>query len=531
MPINAAIPFFSSTMTMLLDGQSVARISHAAAGMGSHDVLRHRTSVPRVHIDDFMQTLGYIFRHDSHRDLYNLDLVACMLQDCYGIVLESDQWSSFKQKVLTNVRSEEPAVPAWGLQSFDAPTPTVDVERQQFRKRSFSHQSSASLFDLGSNDTDLGSDLEVLSNPSSSRSVRTKTDSDMDSVVTALKYENLVLRRMLEEQQAKTKAKDQTIKILRRKAVKKQNSLGRLCTSMRKVKNKDMAFCPTRVAETKFVQQQCRRLEHGRVEEFLKKDGDDDAEDITATDAGYTRSMGWFTPQGCISLAIRRNLSNISAEDLGLVTMHDVSKQTVLRAECRTGAALLANSRAFFQEFLHYDSQMDDSSLSFLVVQYRQDATNSSKHRQKMSALEIDASFAICSSAAEMDALSPLTMNRIRRLADVQPVHSGYETGAATMALSQKMLESIGCPTWDHFLNERNLLNNSPSQRLVSCSLCFYFVLFFYGYMAVGCGAMFQKAINKNRTDQHQHPISNSNQRRTTWPTDGMRCDLAELSS
>ena len=118
-------------------------------------------------------------------------------------------------------------------------------------------------------------------------------------------------------------------------------------------------------------------------------------------------------------------MSNCSAEDLGLVIMDDCSKQTVLRAECRTAAALMASAHQFFQQ---RDSELsdrhDDERCSFLWLQYREDATNSSKHRSKMTALELQASYVVAA-RHDLPSLSSKDLTCIRRLADVLPVHRG----------------------------------------------------------------------------------------------------------
>lgn len=198
---------------------------------------------------------------------------------------------------------------------------------------------------------------------------------------------------------------------------------------LRLVKKREDEFCPTRVKGNRDLQRQVRQLEGGRLEQFLQNDKDTmDAE---------SESTGWLTPQGNISLAIRRNLGNSSAQDLGLQIMCDVSKQSVLRAECRTGASLLASSRLWFQEWQFEDAQIDLQSKSFVFIQYREDATN---HKHKLTAMEVAASWANASSDEELQQFRAKDFTSIRRLADVVPVHCG--DGPSTLSLSKKMLET-----------------------------------------------------------------------------------------
>ena len=485
------VDFLKTSTNLYVDFNCVARVSHFAAGMGAHDILQHRGSFRRRrHIDEFMEDLGPLFRYELDSNLYNMDLIACLLQDCHGIVLDADSWDSFKQHVLQRVWNDDDD--ATSLLSFagsfasgdkagipfsqtDSKTSnSLESSERPFKRRSLSWTSNAGSESSGSSrcnhpfverDWDVGSLSSQHSSlgsgswiPAPTIAVQSRELDDEHETNKVLSHQVHLLEKLLEERNQTIKDQRKIIKALKVRTSRQASTMSKLSLSMRKQKSKDMEFCPSRVSTLRTSQRQCRRLEKGRIEQFLEHDDDDN---------GHDGDTGWFSAQGCIALAIRRNLSNISAEDLGLVVMQDVSKHTVLRAECRTGAALLMNSRNFFQEWLHHDSCGGESSTSFLFVQYRQDATNSSKHRQKMSALEIDASFAVCTDE-EMSDLTPSDMSRIRRLADIQPVHKGYETGVATMALTKKMLQSIGCPTWDHFLDEHD---NDNDEKLGRCTV------------------------------------------------------------
>lgn len=169
-------------------------------------------------------------------------------------------------------------------------------------------------------------------------------------------------------------------------------------------------------------------------------------------------STGWLTPEGTLSLAIRRNLSNIATSDIGLTLMMDLSRWTVARAEVRAGACLLSSARCFWKEWM--DSVLEGSShssqhYSLTVIAYRQDATNSSVwNRCKLTALELQASFIhslVRHEDGDFDSECNFNFNRLKRLADILPVLSG--SGKATVLLAEKMLSSLGCPTWRDFLH------------------------------------------------------------------------------
>ena len=192
--------------------------------------------------------------------------------------------------------------------------------------------------------------------------------------------------------------------------------------------------------------------------------------DVDDDDAALTG--GWLTPQGTIALALRRNMSNCSAQDLGMVLLQDTSRSTVLRSECKVGAALIADSRLFFerwqQELCHGPHLSEGKpSVSLTFLHYREDATN---HRHKMMALELHAAYVV--SSQDADALAAISMEHLssmKRLADVVPVSDG--SGLGTMRMSEKMLSSLGCPTWHDFLRLHERHVQAEHSQLVPRSM------------------------------------------------------------
>lgn len=168
-------------------------------------------------------------------------------------------------------------------------------------------------------------------------------------------------------------------------------------------------------------------------------------------------STGWLTPEGTLSLAIRRNLSNIATSDIGLTLMMDLSRWTVARAEVRAGACLISSARCFWKEWMDsvWEGSSRSSQHSLTVIAYRQDATNSSVwNKCKLTALELQASFIhglVRNEDGDFDGECNFNFNRLKRLADILPVLGG--TGKATVLLAEKMLSSLGCPTWRDFLH------------------------------------------------------------------------------
>ena len=101
---------------------------------------------------------------------------------------------------------------------------------------------------------------------------------------------------------------------------------------------------------------------------------------------------GRWSLQSRFSMGLRCCLTTIAASDFGLLSMVDVSKQTVLRAECMTGASIIALMQSFCAEGLSLalecgSEKTDDWAL--FGVGYRSDATNSNIwHRKKLHVLE-----------------------------------------------------------------------------------------------------------------------------------------------
>ena len=105
-----------------------------------------------------------------------------------------------------------------------------------------------------------------------------------------------------------------------------------------------------------------------------------------------SKRWSWLTPRGMINLALRRNLSNVSAHDLGFVTLDDASRQTVVRAELKASACFVASSRNFFGRMQHdLFSVTNAGGFSVSFVASRQDATNG---REKVACAEVEAAYA-----------------------------------------------------------------------------------------------------------------------------------------
>lgn len=446
------------TTAMCITQQGLGKLHHVARAFA-----KESRGFCRMTLQTFLHTLAPLFAlatTTAGMVLIGIDSLVCLLHDCHGIHVGTSEWEDFKKQL-----SVDPSVfdrqPVWTRKRSQSQTfsDASDGCSGGGNGRSCLPRSSSSR----SSFFGTGTDTEPFNSSSSScRSRSLKQDEsdgsygDLAKQNQTLAIHNKLLRQMLCEKDGKLIAQQKMLKQARQKASRAEKLAAQLADRLKAHKTKSQQFEPTRVKGDKILQKQVRRLADGRIEQFLQNDfcqSDDDGADGIETENGPRGTAGWLTPQGSISLAIRRNLGNVSAQDLGLIIMNDVSKQTVLRSECRTAAALAASNRFFFEEWLREDRNRSLDSHSFFFLQYREDATNAAKHRQKMTALEYHASWAI-TTKAELNHLDSTDFQSVRRLADVLPVWDG--SGKGTLALTKKMLESMGVPSWDFFISEYN---------------------------------------------------------------------------
>ena len=88
---------------------------------------------------------------------------------------------------------------------------------------------------------------------------------------------------------------------------------------------------------------------------------------------------GRWSMQSKFSMGLRCCLSTIAACDFGMMNMVDVSKQTVLRAVCMTGAAIITLMQSFCKEGLGLALEASSSSSNdwaLFGAGFRSDATN-----------------------------------------------------------------------------------------------------------------------------------------------------------
>eukprot|EP00435_Cladocopium_sp_Y103_P031899 s120_g8.t1 len=149
------------------------------------------------------------------------------------------------------------------------------------------------------------------------------------------------------------------------------------------------------------------------------------------------------------SLAIRRNMSNAACADVSLILLDDASRFTIARSEVHAGSALVAAVRSFHTNM--EEQMMQGPILSLHMI--TQDATNSSIiQKKKLTALILNSAFASLQDLSQAEhGKKQYSWNfgelfqSTKCVADVQPVEDG--TAVGTVALTAKMLQSVGCPS------------------------------------------------------------------------------------
>ena len=215
----------------------------------------------------------------------------------------------------------------------------------------------------------------------------------------------------------------------------------------------------------KLKQQLSKRLEKKQKQQILHAT---DSAEATSVDqrlsilrTGADGDGRYLTVPSRVSLAIRRNLSNIACADLGLVILDNASRWTVARAEVQSGAALIAAGRAFHRTMV--DERQDESSAnepSLHVHFVTQDATNSV--RRKMTALILHSAWCyLPSDDGNEFNFDWKVFHTFHGVADVHPVTDSSALG--TVALTHKMLDSLACPSIKSLV-DMNLKSEYPWQ-------------------------------------------------------------------
>ena len=183
-----------------------------------------------------------------------------------------------------------------------------------------------------------------------------------------------------------------------------------------------------------------------------------------------TQAGRYLTVPSMVSLGLRRNMSNIAGADLGLVLMDDASRWSVAQAEVRSGASAIASFRSFHEdmmaEMFHEEGlNQGDFNLSLHVVS--QDATSGSIwQKRKLCALLLHSAYLtnLSDEARSFRWNWNDMFEELWAIADLQAVDDA--TGRGSVALTSKMLASIGCPTVHDLVLKHESLRPTAVGRL-----------------------------------------------------------------
>ena len=200
--------------------------------------------------------------------------------------------------------------------------------------------------------------------------------------------------------------------------------------------------------DKRMLKQQVRRLEDRIVRQhasFSSKLADAKNELNSEFHAHRTgnKPKSWLTPSGSIAVALRRNLGNVACALLGHVILQDIAGCTVSRCEVKAGACLMANAQIFFQ-VMKAELRTSSSSISLVILAFREDATNSGIWRKsKLAAMEVE-----CFWTQDLTSMKKAESSghHLKRLADVQRVSDSTAVGSVAMTLKQ--MQSLGSPCW-----------------------------------------------------------------------------------
>ena len=489
MPVPAVLRNVISQSVLLLSDRSlvITRSDLAVVAHWAAQTCRELRSGSKLRFDEFMNVMGGLFQCHLHAAWYDLDIVVCMMEDCHNVIIQPADWDAVKKSLVgalkKRCRQTDGVETGDGDGLFvhnavfascsdDASPSTRSLPRRKLTNGSIidsdmtdtaSVASAASSGDSAHCNADAARYLAFPCNPDEVRL--------MESRLRAANQQVSILQEMLASKDRRIREQSKLIKMSKGARARSEKQVENLkaAIAVDKLRKASSSLALTRVQDEKQLAKQINQLQSGRVDAFVSEvfasqdcTPGADVADPHGARAANTQPRSWsrLTPNGAIAVAIRRNLSNCSAEDFGLVVMDDLSKQSVLRAECGTASALISSSRLFFEQWksdAFRNADVIDPDLdhfAFTFIHYREDATNASKVRQKLTALELKASFAVASAHDLPDLCVSADFRTIKRLADVLPVHSG--TGPATMALTKKMLDSLQCPTWETFLNTKD---------------------------------------------------------------------------
>ena len=161
--------------------------------------------------------------------------------------------------------------------------------------------------------------------------------------------------------------------------------------------------------------------------------------------------------QGCMAVAVRRNLSNIATQDFGKTILDDISRYTVSRCEVKAAAAFTASCHEHFDRISQFCRHAPPGHMVANVIAHRADATNSGIWQNRsLCCMEVEAAFMGVSSSiiGRQDFNWQRMVSTIKRVADVLPVEG--KGGDWAIGMHCKHMASLNCPSFQVMIDRYN---------------------------------------------------------------------------
>lgn len=398
--------------------------------------------VPREQIQEAAGRAG-LFRTSFTE--FSLDVLPCIWSDIRLVDLSHDQWKQTLR--LVNRFQQESSGPPCKLQRSNSVSSSYIASRASSREQ---FERMDQIPAVSSSSIQACSDRSV--DVSCSGSKRGSQSSQSDDVE---------MRSQLRDQQ-------QQIQLLRSVVATTQRDLSEAKLKLKNAQRANRRLEDQLAASQEELKEERAQKLHdfaiSRTSDMYKNRNrrantkNDDPED-------ETHNWEWLTPQGSQALGIRKNFSHISTSDIGITLCDDVSRWTVARMEVRVGACMIADAWNFFRAWRVAACTEKPVDLEpVTIISFRQDGTNSGIfNKSKLITLELEACYRLDIPASSNDPGRDHSASyvaddlfqswqKLKRLSDVQIVKSG--TGLATLALTEKMLDSLCCPHWGNVCNE-----------------------------------------------------------------------------
>ena len=282
-----------------------------------------------------LQQILTVFKHrflplfDTGNELIKIDAAVVLLGEL-GVYVDIDDWFTFKSQLLMD------ATHTRANMTIDDTIHGSEQDPQQSLDDQDILGSEISLAQEEQPDRDVGESMEA-------DGCDDDDHDDPDDGPDGLPDDVVILKKII-------KNKNKVIQQLQHEKKRVQQRLRRATERMKKVDQKHNA-------------------------ELAKLRDDMNASFVIARTS--SKPKAWVTPQGCVAIALRRNIGNVACALLGHVVLQDIAGCTVSRCEIMSAGALVAHAHDFFEYLQHSMGSTSDTICSLAIYAVRQDDTNS----------------------------------------------------------------------------------------------------------------------------------------------------------